>query len=115
VALATTQAFSHYKKSYPDCYLQHFFEFGDIFSFGRCLRPTSNIFRNAVTQRVDSDEFKGHISLVMKSRLLFHSQFCMRFSGMDICTKTTNLLSMLKSLGVLKKLSTLQWRQCLHC
>jgi len=35
----------------------------------------------------NSGEFKGHISVTVKSRQLFHSQFCMWFSGMGFYTK----------------------------
>jgi len=49
----------------------------------------SNIFSDVEDRGINSGEFKGLIYLAMKSRYLFHSQFCVRFSGMGFCTKVS--------------------------
>jgi len=66
------------------CNLQHFLEFGDIFGFRRYLWLTSYIFRDVV---ILSGEFRRHISLVMQSKRMFHTQFCMRLLAMRFSTK----------------------------
>jgi len=66
-----------------DCHFQHSLS-SAISSIldGACDRPLTFPHRG-----FNSGEFEGHIILVTKSRHLFRSHFCMRFSGLGFRTK----------------------------
>ena len=98
--LPTTQAFGRFENSYsflcrtPGNRLSSIcLTSANIFGFGgACDRPRT-VSQAWFSKGFNSSEFICHISLAMKSRQLFFSQFFVRFSGVGN-------LSTLNSLGI---------------